>query len=193
MNHPEISNPRPDSVYNKGAWLDPELEKSTWDMVYNKQIAMWWSHGGWISRFAKAAPSLNYTVGLMPKNKTRRAYIASQAWMINGKTKNPDQAWEYIKWFTSREGEAMFAPFEGHVSVWEQNWTLPVYKHPGYQGLINQLKLPDTKPFQIHPGWVAVRAGIAREIQKILFKKTSIDEGLAAAQKAAEKELADLK
>ena len=128
----------------------------------------------------------------MPGNPNRTAYIADQKWMVSGHTASPAQAWEYISYFTSKDAEAMFAPYEGHISVWEANWKLPVYEHSGYQGLIKQLQLPDTEAFAIHPGWNETRSAIAGEVQKVLFNKATPAEALVAAQKAANDVLADM-
>lgn len=183
-----------DNMYKYKDWLDPSLESQDssagLNMVYNNKIAMWWMHGGTISRFKAAAPNLNYLTAPLPGKVTQRSYIDSQQWMINGKTKYPDQSWKYIEYFTSQPAEATFAPYEGHLSVWPENWKLPVYTDsPGYKGIEEQYQLPDTVPYVYHDSWLSVRAAIAREIQKILFQKVSIDQGLQNAQKAADDEM----
>jgi ABC-type glycerol-3-phosphate transport system substrate-binding protein len=162
-------------------------------MIFNNQIAMWWGHGGFISRYFKAAPKLNYLHAPLPGKTNQTSYITDNKFMVSSTTKAPDQSWEYLKFFTSKDSEAAFAPFEGHISVWESNWTLPVYEHPAYKGLLEQLKLKDTQPFIFHPGWVPVRNAIAREIQKVIFNQATVEDGLAKAQQAADKELAQLK
>jgi multiple sugar transport system substrate-binding protein len=183
-----------DNIYKYRDWLDPTLDNASdsaaLNLIFNNKIAMWWMHGGTISRFEKAAPDLHYLTAPLPAKVNSASYIDSQQWMVNRKTKSPDQAWAYIEYFTSKPAEAMFAPYEGHLSVWPSNWSLPVYAgQPAYQGLIEQYKLAATVPYHYHNGWVPVRAAIAREIQKPLFEKESIEQGLANAQKAADDEL----
>ena len=180
-----------DNIYKYKDWLDPTLDNANdsaaLNLVFNGKIAMWWMHGGTISRFTAAAPNLPYLTAPLPKEVNNTSYIDSQQWMVNGKTKYPQQAWDYIQYFTSQPGEAMFAPYEGHVSLWQQNWTLPVYvDHPGYKGIMEQYKSPYTIPYHYHVGWVPVRGAIAREIQKGLFEKESLDKALSDAQKAAD-------
>ena len=184
-----------DNIYNRKDWLDPALDNADdsaeLNLVFNNKIAMWWMHGGTISRFEKAAPNLHYLTAPLPAVDNSRSYIDAQDWMISAKTKLPAAAWKYIEYFTSQPGEAMFAPYEGHLSVWPQNWSLPVYtSQPAYQGLIEQYKLKATIPYRYHDGWLPVRAAIAVELQKAMFQKESIDQALTAAQKAAESELA---
>ena len=154
---------------------------------------MWWSHGGHISRHLRAAPDLNLSVAVMPKKEKRTTYIADNKFMVPSMSKMPNEAWEYIKFFTGKEAEALFAPYEGHISVWEDNWDLPVYQHDGYAGLIEQLLLEDTLPYRAHAGWEAVRGAIAREIQKVLFQKVSVDEGLTTAQREVDKALSKVR
>ena len=180
------------NLYKDKSFLPADLDGSRDSLIFANQVGMWWAHGGHISRFAKAAPDLNYTIAPMPGHPKRTAYIADQKWMVSGLTKYKRQSWEYISFFTSKDAEAMFAPYEGHISVWQDNWSLPVYQHPGYQGLIKQLQLPDTEAFAIHPGWNETRSAIAGEVQKVLFDKVTSAEALKAAQKAADAALADI-
>lgn len=182
-----------DNLYQSGGFLPPELEGSMESMIHSNQVGMWWTHGGHISRYRRAAPNLNFNVAVMPKKVYRSTYIADNKFMVSARTRMPDEAWEYIKFFTTKDSEALFAPYEGHISVWKDNWDLPVYEHPGYKGLMKQLLLDDTLPYRTHPGWEPTRSSIAREIQKVLFRKVSIDEGLKAAQAAAEQALAQVR
>jgi len=178
-----------DNIYVYKNTMPPELEGSWETLIYNGQIAMWWLHGGHISRFRKGAPNLNFSSFIMPKKVNRATYIADNKFMINAKTKYPEEAWSLIKWFTSKDMEALVAPYEGHLSVWKENWKLPVFQHPAYQGMIRQFSLPETIPFQTHPGWESVRGAIARELQKAIFGKATVEEALQSAQKVAEEEL----
>jgi ABC-type glycerol-3-phosphate transport system substrate-binding protein len=146
-----------DNIYDYACFAPPSLDGSMDSMTYSNQIGMWWSHGGHISRYRRAAPELNFSVAVMPRQKRRTTYIADNKFMVPAQTKVPDEAWEYIRFFTGKEAEAMFAPYEGHISVWQDNWDLPAYEHEGYQGLIEQLLLEDTLPYQAHPGWEATR------------------------------------
>lgn len=181
-----------DNIYVNKGFLPADLDSSREDLIFSNQMGMWWGHGGHISRYLKAAPDLNYSVGIMPGNPKHTTYIADQKWMVSGQTRYPSQSWDYMSFFTSKDAEAMFAPYEGHVSVWQANWDLPIYQHPGYQGLIKQLQLPDTEAFQIHPGWNEVRSVIAGEIQKVFFDKATPAEALKAAQKAADSALSEI-
>jgi multiple sugar transport system substrate-binding protein len=179
-------------IYRDKSFLSPDLDGSRETLFHADQLGMTWAHGGHISRYAKAAPDLNYSIAPMPGHPKRTAYIADQKWMVSGQTKYVTQSWDYISFFTSEDSEAMFAPYEGHVSVWEANWSLPVYQHPGYQGLIKQLQLPDTEAFAIHPGWNETRSAVAGEVQKVLFDQMTPAAALQAAQKAADAVLAEI-
>lgn len=87
----------------------------------------------------------------MPKKVYRSTYIADNKFMVSARTRMPDEAWEYIKFFTTKDSEALFAPYEGHISVWKDNWDLPVYEHPGYKGLMKQLLLMAASTVAILP------------------------------------------
>ncbi len=180
-----------DNIWVSKSWLPPDKDSARETLQFAGKVAMWWGHGGHVSRYKKAAPNMNWAMDLMPGNPVHATYIADQKWMVSGNSDHPAQAWEYMKFFTSKAMEALFAPYEGHVSVWQDNWKLPVYEGQQYQGLIKQLQDPGTIVFQIHPKWTPVSGAIAKEVQKVLFNQMSPADALKAAQKGAEAALAD--
>lgn len=179
-----------ENLWGNKSFLPPDKDSARETLQFAGKVAMWWGHGGHVSRYAKAAPNLNWAMDLMP-GQVHATYIADQKWLVSGTTQAPAQAWEYIKNFTSKDMEALFAPYEGHVSVWQDNWKLPVYSHQAYAGLLKQLQDPGTEAFQIHPKWTPASAAIAKEVQKVLFNQVSPAEALKAAQKGVEAALAD--
>jgi multiple sugar transport system substrate-binding protein len=179
-----------ENLWGSKSFLPPDKDSTRETLQFAGKVAMWWGHGGHVSRYVKAAPNMNWTMDLMP-GQVHATYIADQKWMVSGNSDHVAQGWEYIKHFTSKEMEALFAPYEGHLSVWQDNWKLPVYSHQAFAGLIKQLQDPGTEAFQIHPKWTPASAAIAKEVQKVLFNQLSPAEALKAAQKGVEAALAD--
>jgi multiple sugar transport system substrate-binding protein len=182
-----------ENIHETKGFLPPELEPSANDMWLNGDLAMWWGHGGHISRWRAGSPDLNFLTTVMPAGKGGRlSYIANNQFWISARTKNPDIAWNYIKHFTTREMEELIAPYEGHLSLWEANWDLPIFQDPAYKGVMAQLVHPDTEPFQPHAGWEPVRAAIARALQGAVFGQTTAEVALKEAELGAQRALRDV-
>lgn len=154
-------------------------------------VGMRWMHGGQATDWTHQYPELEISTGIMPRNVNRWTYIADNKLMVNSQTPYPDQAWEFLRFVSSQETEAVIAPYEGHLSSWTENWV--VHEHPAYDALIEQLLLPETHPLIGHAGYETVRAAITVELKRAVMGDIPPIQALENAQQAADLVLAELK
>ena len=66
--------------------------------------------GPWFQDTFNQTPDLKWTVAPLPTGPGgHKAAIMWMGWGISAKSKNPDQAWELLKWLTTEPGQRVFA------------------------------------------------------------------------------------
>ena len=177
------------NVYDWGIVRPPDAADGTG--FTNDHVGMRWMHGGEATNWTHDVPELEISSAVMPKNKNRWTYIADNKLMVNSQTKYPEHAWQFLRFSSSQEMEAILARYEGHLSSWMENWA--VHDHPAYDGLIEQLLLPETQPLTGHTGYETVRQAITAELKRGIMREIPPAQALENAQRAAEVALREIR
>ena len=139
------------------------------------------------------AAKLDQVLVAPPTMKTKQV---SSAWtgsfVVNGKAKNPDAAWEIVQHFTAPE----------NMLKYNQSWQFVSprnsLKGKGYQSDPNTAKFADIldkfgKALPQSPIWLDMRIGLGNMCDDALFGKKSIKQSLADYAKEADAKLAEFK
>lgn len=102
--------------FYSGLYLDDKVVPPTflgvtqaWDQYIQPfltgQVAMM-AIGDWgIAPIAKGNPGLEYGVAPLPKGKQASTVLGGNAVAVTGVAKNPDAAWDFVSWLTSKDQE----------------------------------------------------------------------------------------
>lgn len=73
------------------------------DLLAADKVGMWTNANLWVGIIRGTYPNAKITVVPMPSHKTTGALIGGTGFSISPKSKNPDAAWEFIKFMVSEE------------------------------------------------------------------------------------------
>jgi len=142
--------------------------------------------------FVRKNAPFEYTVGFVPGN-VRNAVPVGGGSIVIFKGQQPDKlaaAWEFAKWLTAApqlgfwsRATGYFAPRKSSYEIAEMKTFLS--KYPDASTAVKQL--PYAQPWLATYKTIAVRTALEDELQLVIAGKKSVDEGLDAAQKKAEK------
>lgn len=122
---------------------------TTMDPFFTGQLSMQVSGPWTVSQAEKFNPDLNYGVFPMPTPTGDNFTTWSGGWatvMPKG-SKNPEAAWEFMKFFSGEEGQEIFSKISGDFSINDAvNEKLGYKEHPIFKEFINVLPVSNARP-----------------------------------------------
>ncbi|MCX7795664.1 MAG: extracellular solute-binding protein, partial [bacterium] len=177
-----------DLMYNEKICLPPELSTIP-NRVQNNMIAFWFDSPIGASDLRKTAPKLNFNLELMPKKYNRATIVEQNAFIGFKHTKYPELTWELMKTAVSAETNLAWCKDGVYVPLRKKFWnTAPFNTDPDYLKAREMLLHPDAVFHKKYPyNWQALMVTLSKEINAIIYRQKSIDEGLKAAKEAMTK------
>ncbi|MED1201800.1 ABC transporter substrate-binding protein [Heyndrickxia acidicola] len=143
--------------------------------------------GEWLTTFVKEyAPNLNYGVVPIPYDESHpdaknAGYINVGALYIPKGSKHPQEAWEFLKWLTSKAQMVKLATSLGNLAPRKSALNDPSFKRvPGFTEFLKYSQGPKMSMQPQVPFLNDYLAEISTEYDAILRGKTSVDSGLKA-------------
>ncbi|WP_135546650.1 ABC transporter substrate-binding protein [Paenibacillus cymbidii] len=147
--------------------------------------------GSWNARGYYDALKEKLDVAVLPKMKQEGNIIHGIGWVMNAKSKNQNEAWEFVKWLGSKdvammqaEVGAVIPAFNGTQDTWVKSlpYNLKVF--------IDMTKTSTPYPISNNVEW---EDPIAAHISNIWIDKEKVADGMKAAQDEANKIMAEAK
>ncbi|WP_176705926.1 ABC transporter substrate-binding protein [Paenibacillus hemerocallicola] len=144
--------------------------------------------GSWNARSYYDALKEKLDVAVLPKQKQEGNIIHGIGWTINAKTKNPNEAWEFVKWLGSKDvammqanAGAVIPAFNGTQDTWVKSlpYNLKVF--------IDMTKSSTPYPISNNVEW---EDPVGAHISNIWLDKEKAADGMKAAQNEANKIMA---
>lgn len=168
------------------AWTETEVYKA----IYNKDIAFGMMWG--LPLIDLDNPEISngpgeWEIGLMPSVDGKHPYSVSgpMGWAISYGTKNPKEAFEYIKFLAGPEGSLDAALKAGIVPGWKSVW-----ENPEFQKTVRGLdKMYEQAMYIVHrpqvPWYLEFSSVLQEELHNALTRRKSPQAALNDAAKAA--------
>ncbi|SDT37687.1 carbohydrate ABC transporter substrate-binding protein, CUT1 family [Paenibacillaceae bacterium GAS479] len=122
---------------------------TTMDPFFTGQLSMQVSGPWTVSQAEKFNPDMNYGVFSIPTPTGGNHTTWSGGWatvMPKG-SKNPEAAWEFMKFFSSEEGQEIFSKISGDFAVIDiVNEKLGYKEHPVFKKFIEVLPVSNARP-----------------------------------------------
>lgn len=164
----------------------------THDMGFISQACAMIMDGPWDLPSMRKIKNFEWGVAPLPEGPVKRAtYIAGEHLTIFKNSEHPDEAWKFIKWFTSPEIQAKFSIESGYMPVRKSTLELQSYKNylktdPYLASFVEQFKIGYARQ-NITYHRVEINQKIAEAIEKTLKGNVSPEESLnEAAEKVDE-------
>ncbi len=160
------------------------------DPFISGQVSMIVQTNSYVGTLQQYAPEMKWGIALVPYNRTPSSWGGGGVHLrIPVGAKNPDGAWEFIKYFTSREATLEYAKVTGVLPPYKDVGTAPelVEAVPGWEVILEALKVTRVLPFVLEaPSWIGPLATAFEEVWSGI--KTP-EQAAADAQAAVEKEI----
>jgi multiple sugar transport system substrate-binding protein len=141
--------------------------------------------GEWLTTFIKEyAPNLHYGVAPIPYDAAHpeaknAGYVNVNALYIPRGAKHPQEAWEFLKWLTSKEQMMKFDIALGNLAPRKSALNDPAFsKVPGFTEFLKYSQGPKMSVHPQLPFMTEYMQQVLTEYDAILRGKTSVDAGL---------------
>jgi len=172
-----------DLIYVQEVCLPPELSKMP-NRTEGGLIGFWFSSAIGASGLRKRA-KVDFDIAMMPKAKHRSTIVEMNGWAIFANTGNDEMTWELAKFATGPEVDLAWSTDAVYLPKRKTYWNQePFINNKDYIVARKQLEHPDTVFHRKYTkDWYRVMSAFSEELEKIYYRKSSVDEGLSAAQK----------
>ncbi|MGQ9630934.1 MAG: ABC transporter substrate-binding protein [bacterium] len=153
--------------------------------------------GGWF--FADFAPikAFKWSIGALPKGTQRKGTLFSDPWVIANGSKHPEEAWTWIKFATSEEGQKIFN--EGYVAdtlnkklLYLLNKKAPnVPENVLRETIMGGIKYSQESPNHTIVRWPEIENIVNAELDPLWLGKISAKEAVASLEAKLNKILAE--
>lgn len=148
--------------------------------------------GPWNLPHYRKIENFNWGVASLPAGAEGNAtYIAGEHLSLFKQSKNPDEAWNFIKWFIQPENQSLFSMKSGYLPVRKSTLKLEAYKSfldkdPHMNAFINQISIGRSRSAIDHYK-VEINQCIAEAVEKTILGNENPQTALnRAAVKANE-------
>lgn len=154
-----------------------------------EQVAMWFTgQFGWGGM--DRSYQIPWKVALVPEARSRMTFTEGNSYLMLASTKHPAEAWEFMKFLNSREGDLLWSESAGTMPFREEDWKVGRYAKEERYLLSRQQVLENPVLFpRYHLGWTPVLTEVAREFRKAYYGEQSPEVTLQQADAAAKREL----
>jgi multiple sugar transport system substrate-binding protein len=160
------------------------------DPFISGEVAMIIQTQTYIGNLRNYAADKNWGVTLIPNNGTPASWGAGFDLEIPMGASNPEGAWEFIKFLTSKESQVKFAQASGWMpSLVEAAQDPALAETPGWDVVLESMAITQSRPFVLEaPTWYGF---LISAFQEVWDGVKTPEEALADAQAAVEKEVAN--
>ena len=160
------------------------------DPFISGQAAMIVQTQAFIGTLQTYAPDMNWGAALIPNNKTPASWGAGFDLEIPNGSQNPDGAWEFIKYLTSKDTQVLFAKASGWMpSRIEAAQDPEVADVPGWDVVLESMKVTKSRRFVLEaPTWYGF---VTTAFQEVWEGVKTPEQALDDAQAAVEQEVAN--
>ncbi len=163
------------------------------DPFISGQVAMIVQTSGYIGELQKYGGQLNWGVALVPRNRTPGSWGAGFDLEIPNGAKNPDGAWEFIKYLASKEVQLQIAKATGTMPARKDVARDPSLLEavPGWPVIVESMEVTRSLPFVLEaPHWFGP---LATAFDEVWSGVKTPEQAAADAQAAVEKEIENYK
>jgi multiple sugar transport system substrate-binding protein len=162
------------------------------DPFMSGQVAMIIQTQGYIGQLQTYAPDLNWGAALIPYNATPASWGAGFDLEIPKGAPNPDGAWEFIKYLTSKDIQVQFAKASGWMPSRVEAAEDPIVADvPGWDVVLESMAVTKSRRFVLEaPTWYGF---VTTAFQEVWEGDNTPQEALDDAQAAVEQEVANYK
>ncbi len=167
-------------IYDKVGFVSFSLSH---DLSFISQKCAMIMDGPWNLPAMRSIKNFEWGIAPLPKGPEKRAtYIAGEHLAIFKNSKYPDEAWNFIKWFSNPETQAKFSTKSGYLPVRKSTLELPEYKKhletdPKLAAFVEQFKIGYARQ-QIKHHRMEINQKIAGAIEKTLLGNTDPETAL---------------
>lgn len=144
--------------------------------------------GPWnLPRYKDLLKNIDWAVAPLPQGPAKRATIVGGEYLsIFKQSKNPDAAWEFIKWMIQPETQAMWAMKSGYLPIRHAALDVPEFKeylskNPNFKVFVDEMEYGQAQR-QLDYGGLEVSRNIAEAIEKATIGR--MDAGQALRESA---------
>jgi multiple sugar transport system substrate-binding protein len=162
------------------------------DPFVSGQTAMIVQTQAFIGTLQTYAPDLNWGAALIPYGRTPASWGAGFDLEIPSGASNPDGAWEFIKYLTSKDVQVTWAKASGWMPSRVEAATDPALEDvPGWDVVLESMETTKSRRFVLEaPTWYGF---VTTAFQEVWDGAKTPEEALDDAQAAVEQEVANYK
>ncbi len=162
------------------------------DPFMSGQVSLFINVQAYIGELQKFAPDLKWGVAMIPIKNTPASWGAGFDLEIPNGSKNPEGAWEFIKYLTAVDTQVKFAVASGWMpSVKAAAQDPALAQTPGWEVVLQSMAVTRSRPFILEaPTWYGP---LTTAFQEVWDGVKTPEQALADAQAAVEQEVANYK
>ena len=169
-----------DAMYVHQVCVPPELSTMP-RRKEDSKVGFWIACQDNIPWLEVMAPDLDYGVAVLPKNKNRAGVVEHN--FMYPFNRDPEEVWDFLKYICGPEGNLVWSRGSGTLPTHEEMWTQSPFNTAEYEPVIAQRNFPETVVHKYHPHYEEVQEAIAEEVEQIMYRRKTVDQGLNDAQK----------
>lgn len=146
----------------------------------NPPFAMFISGPWMLTQLTEKAPQLKgkWGVAPLPKDRAASSYMGGSNLVLIKGSKNPDLAWTFMQYLSSRESQIAWFKSTGDLPSRPDAWTDPALADDSFLSAF-RTQLESAEPPPGLPEWEQMADVIARRMEQAVLKQKSINEALA--------------
>jgi len=166
-----------------------ETFTSDFDMAFvSKQLAMAMD-GPWsLPRYKDLMKGIDWAFAPLPAGPAKQATIVGGEYLcIFKQSKNPDAAWEFVKWISSPEAQAQWCMTSGYLPIRKSVKEIPAFKkyledNPNYKVFVDQMDVGQAE-LSIDYGAMQITQHIGEAIEGVTIGKRDVRTALQNSAK----------
>jgi ABC-type glycerol-3-phosphate transport system substrate-binding protein len=142
--------------------------------------------GPWDLPEFRQIKNFEWGVASLPAGPVKKAtYMAGESMGIFKQSKNPNEAWKFIKWILQPENQALFSIESGYLPVRKSTLELENYKEflekdHGMKAFVEQISISQARAL-VDYHRVEINQNIAEAVEKVLIGNSDIKKALDEA------------
>ena len=173
-------------LIDRGYIVESFKEANSWDKAYESFVngeASILLGGDWCKNsIDKLGPTFEYSVNMMPANKQQATILGGWTWNINANSKNPELAWDMIRYITSSECDYVLDADGRHACRIDFNIDAALAEKPWMKDIASQYGYTMARPAIINEK--AIDQIMVDNLLTVIYGQATPEDALATYAQA---------
>jgi ABC-type glycerol-3-phosphate transport system substrate-binding protein len=171
--------------------VPPEQIDDRINLIKGGKVATWWRQSDVFGDWDRTAPSLKYTVHVLPNGKTSGDVVQPEAVLLTKDSKAPEAAWAFMKFLTQEQNDTRWAQLFGAIPNYKSSFSKePFTSDTRWKAVAEASQRQGTRPRPRIDGYLSVAETVTPPLRDAWFGKLAVKQALADAERLGNNALA---